>query len=304
MNRLIFIIGVVCLLTTGAIAQLETVRLRVDSTGIGVGGYYQPGSWTAMLLTLENPSPQPRKVICEWSVPDADGDTVQHRRWVTLGPGPGNVQQAWLYAMLPVGISPQASAQVRVMEAGTDETLTTTQARVLAQVTVPLPKRLAMEQRPIGIVGSSAGMMGLRPYETLPTQHEALLLIGGLEPSQLPDRWYGLAMLQTLIWTPSAGDPGAMEVSEVSRQALREWVKRGGHLVVILPSEGDAWPRSPLRDILPIESDQIRKIEEIDRYEFSMSQAGPVTIALTARQIGSPLHGMLKVVDSAGRVLV
>ncbi len=37
-------------------------------------------------------------------------------------------------------------------------------------------------------------------------------------------------------------------------------------------------------------SGQIRLIEEIDRYEFQTTQAGPVTISVVARQIGSPLH--------------
>lgn len=51
-------------------------------------------------------------------------------------------------------------------------------------------------------------------------------------------------------------------------------------------------------------SGQIRQIEEIDRYEFRLPAAGPVTIAVVARQLGSPLHGMLRVQDARGRVMV
>lgn len=51
-------------------------------------------------------------------------------------------------------------------------------------------------------------------------------------------------------------------------------------------------------------SGQIKKIEEIDRYQFRVGKTGPVTIELTARQFKSPLHAMIKVVDSKGRVLV
>lgn len=49
---------------------------------------------------------------------------------------------------------------------------------------------------------------------------------------------------------------------------------------------------------------QLRKIEEIDQYEFGLPQSGPVTIELTARQIGSPLHAMLKVRAADGKLLV
>ena len=49
---------------------------------------------------------------------------------------------------------------------------------------------------------------------------------------------------------------------------------------------------------------QIRRIEEIDHYQFKVPKAGPVTIQLVARQLNSPLHAMLKVRDAEGRVVL
>lgn len=68
----------------------------------------------------------------------------------------------------------------------------------------------------------------------------------------------------------------------------------------------DAARTSPqILPLLPVTvNGQIRKIEEVDRYEFQAAQAGPVTIELTARQLASPLHGMLKVHDPQGRLVV
>lgn len=51
-------------------------------------------------------------------------------------------------------------------------------------------------------------------------------------------------------------------------------------------------------------SGQIRRIEEIDRYQFSVPKAGPVTIELLARPFGSMLHGMLQVRDANGTLLL
>lgn len=51
-------------------------------------------------------------------------------------------------------------------------------------------------------------------------------------------------------------------------------------------------------------SGQVRRIEEIDRYQFSVPTAGPVTIELLSRRIGSPLHGMLKVKHPSGRAVL
>jgi hypothetical protein len=51
-------------------------------------------------------------------------------------------------------------------------------------------------------------------------------------------------------------------------------------------------------------SGQIRKIEEIDRYEFTVPATGLVTIELLARQLGSPLHAMLQVQDEQRNVVI
>jgi len=51
-------------------------------------------------------------------------------------------------------------------------------------------------------------------------------------------------------------------------------------------------------------SGRIQRIEEIDRYQFSVPKAGPITIELAARALNSPLHGMLQVRDATGRVVL
>lgn len=50
-------------------------------------------------------------------------------------------------------------------------------------------------------------------------------------------------------------------------------------------------------------SGQIRRLEEIDRYQFEVAQAGPVTVEVVARRLGSPLHAMVQVRDAAGRMV-
>lgn len=61
--------------------------------------------------------------------------------------------------------------------------------------------------------------------------------------------------------------------------------------------------KSPQRlPALPVTvSGQIRRIEEIDRYEFEVPRTGPVTVEVIARRIGSPLHAMVQVRDPGGR---
>jgi hypothetical protein len=61
------------------------------------------------------------------------------------------------------------------------------------------------------------------------------------------------------------------QLSEPQAQAIREWVRRGGHLVVVLPPVGQGWVGSgsvgnPLADIMPTVS--IRRVEGIDLEPF------------------------------------
>ncbi len=58
-----------------------------------------------------------------------------------------------------------------------------------------------------------------------------------------------------------------------------------------------------------IVSGQIRRIEEVDRYQIRPQRSGPITIELLARQLTTPanplcLHGMLQVTDDTGRRVV
>ena len=73
------------------------------------------------------------------------------------------------------------------------------------------------------------------------------------------------------------------------------------------PSVTEQSPRPAVQVLpdLPVTvAGQIRLIEEIDRYQFRVPRTGPVTLELFARRLGSPLHGMLQVVDPLGKVVL
>ena len=82
-----------------AVAQVSDVEVSVNPNDIGLGGAVRPGSFTPMLVTMQNRSANPRRVRCRWIMPDIDGDPIVHERTVTLSPK--RTQQAWLYAAPP-----------------------------------------------------------------------------------------------------------------------------------------------------------------------------------------------------------
>ncbi len=234
-------------------SQSQDVRLQIQSEGVGLLGQVRGGTWAPLLLKLENPSTRSYRMRCQWLVPDADRDQVHAQRIITLGPQRDH--RAWLYAMAPLATGVHDKWLVRIIDEDRKKTVATRAVRPL--------RLLGKHVRVVGITGSSA--VGLEPYTLSATQHEPCQLLRGIEPAWLPDRWYGLSLMQALVWTPDGGDPGSGAISTGTCQAIHQWVQRGGHLVVVLESVGNPWPQSPLGILWPpVKVGQVQTVDAPD----------------------------------------
>jgi hypothetical protein len=206
---------------------------------------FRPGDVTGVLVSLRSEEREPMECILQWELPNADGDTVVHTRRVTLAPGVA--AQRWLYARLPPAArADDLSSEVftlRLFEAGGEQRLRELATHRFRPGEVPDPPMpVEMDQGLIAVIGDAG--MGLETLEatgggeTVPSMQELTRLVRGARVRDLPDRWEGLHALDTLVWT---GDEGPQAASEEQRQALMDWVRRGGHLVVVLPETGDPW---------------------------------------------------------------
>ncbi len=239
-------------------AQMDAVIVSVQPQDIGLAGAFRPGSWTAMRVTLDNRSSKPaRRVMVEWSLPDIDGDIVQARRIATLRPQ--ELQSLWLYAVPRLNTRPNNEWRIRVIDVDPNATAQSEAGQLRDSARVLVPESVAHQDRVVGVIGSAN--LALDAYNEALTVQESTRVVRGLTPESLPDRWYGLSILETLIWTPEGGDPGAMP--DGPRQALRQWVMRGGHLVLVIPAAGDLWSTSPMRDMLPVAGSQIKRVDEV-----------------------------------------
>lgn len=242
--------ALVLLLTpTPAAAQLGGVTLEVPAEHVGLEGHVRPGTWTPMRLTLTHHGVEPRSVEVRWLLHDFDGDRVAARR-TGVALNPQAAEHVWLYAPPAANDALEEPWTVQVIDAET--------GRLLATESVVAEARLESGESAIGLM--SAAGLGLQPYTERHTRHEAVRLLRGLRLRDLPDRWYGLAGLEAIIWTREGDGPIDAAVPESSLRALGEWVRRGGHLVLVLPVTGQAWGESPLSDILPVASGRMRRV--------------------------------------------
>ncbi len=233
------------------------VTLTVPPGGLGLDGVIRPGSWMPLRLSLDNASAEDRDIVLSWVHHDSDGDRVAATRRVTLTrQRPG--QRAWLYAAAPMTTSAQTRWEVTAADAAT--------GRRLAAITLePDTSRLVTADTDLVAVTSNADL-GLNDYQRHETRHAPLRLVRGLSLDRSPDRWMGLSALSAFVWTRDlGGDPAdPLQTSEASLSAMREWVYRGGHLVVVLPAVGQTWTASPLADMLPVTAAEMRSTGTAD----------------------------------------
>jgi hypothetical protein len=233
------------LLTMAAWCAAHAEGVSVSVLRFGALRCFRPGDVTGLLVSLRSEEREPMACLLQWELPNADGDTVIHARRVTLAPGVA--ARRWLYARLPPAArADDLSGEVftlRLFEARGDERLRELATHRFRPGEVPDPSMpVEMDQGVIAVIGDAG--MGLETLEatgggeTVPSMQELTRLVRGARARDLPDRWEGLQALDTLVWT---GDEGLQAASEEQREALMAWVRRGGHLVVVLPETGDPW---------------------------------------------------------------
>jgi len=237
------IIAVVLLLTgfapAAAVAQEGSVLIEVERPeDIGLEGFVRPGTWAPMKLTLRNSLPTTRKLAVDWIARDADGDLVIARR-ENVVIAKNDTATVRLYAMPATAVNPSDGWTVRVVDMENDQVVAS--KKVAPRHVAPLRTSL------IGV--TSGGLMGLASFRETHTQHEPMEIITGIDPATLPDRWYGMKVIDALVWSPSAARSPADPSVPVA--AIKEWVRRGGHLVIILSAVDTGWSDPKLADLLP-----------------------------------------------------
>lgn len=265
----------------GVSRVLPDAEVRLECDQFGVGDTSRRGEWVGIRLVLTDTSSKPRDVLVRISSTDADGDRPVEQREVTLNPGVA--QSVWMYLKLPFNYTAGEGLIASVSEAlegGTapDGGRGYRSGALLARATLA-PNSQSVQnssQGMIGVIGER--VLGLTPYNGLslnltgfqgqnwhPYLHENTMLVNGLSGSQMPDRWMGLTQFDAILW--AKGDPGELRGDKAA--AVREWVQRGGHLVVVLPAVGQNWTNEKLNeliDIMPRVSVGLR--ENVDLSDF------------------------------------
>ncbi|MEE3002562.1 MAG: hypothetical protein VX908_07715, partial [Planctomycetota bacterium] len=221
----------------------------------GVGNTWRSGEMTGLLLELAGREGVDEQVLVEWNLPTPDGDTARYSRVIAMSPG--QPRELWLYGIVPHATMSDTPMEVRMSTVEDGEP-----GDVLAShrfmPRVARGSHLEPSTALIGVVGSqragldqysnpSGGGENQRPFSANEPTAIASIADAGL----LPDKWEGLLPYEALVWTDAAPD-----LRPSQETALREWMRRGGHLVIVLPSSGNPWnigssELAPIGDLMP-----------------------------------------------------
>lgn len=263
------------------------VRLRVVQ--VGLRDRARPGDWTGFLVEYVDSAPTARDLQLAVELADPDGDAV--RFVAPAATTPGRPGRAWVYARLPGSLQPGSPIRVTASLPPPDGAPSVARAGLLGATTVALsepggrpPSILPRGVAALAVVGTAGGSggvgggagggLGLQPYTQqltrvqawLPTGHELTELLQPLRVADLPDDWKGYGRLSELVWTsdgggassPGGGASAPGQMTDAQAAALRHWVARGGHLVVLLgggpgagPGAWGGWADRRLAPLMP-----------------------------------------------------
>lgn len=258
-----------------------SVEIELDR--FGVGDIARAGEYAGVRLALRDSADRIRRAVVRLHMRDVDGDTVYIEREVTLNPG--RRQFVWLYPLLPFATSGGSALPVTVHELNEDDDVPIVGRQIGAARIGPraMPRESTTM---LGIVGRYD--MGLSRYSVRPsgseypgTAHELTEVISDLSPESMPDLWLGLASFESLIWVD--GRPEDLTIDAAA--AIREWVHRGGHMVIVIPPAGETWTNernNPLFDIMP--RAELHRLEGVNYERYRL--------LLTNRDVSLPADGV------------
>lgn len=244
----------------GLAAPVQAVHLRGkvmrvgysgSSTGVyaTVGDIYRVGRWTPVWVELSNDDGDQFEGVIEVRQPDADGDEVVASREVAVR----GARQFCLY--VPGGPPSDdrlgrgtgvAAFTVRVFDReGRLARLHDdkgTPVKELRPVREPVPVSadalliLDMSRPPFGQLDEVRRLERLQDFVTMRCL-----------PAELPDSVAGLELVDVITW--DSPDPGGLDT--LQSDALLEWVRRGGRLILGAGKNWDSLSQSKFGPVLP-----------------------------------------------------
>jgi hypothetical protein len=216
--------------------------LIVDLAHVGIpswpGGHIvRNGAWTPLFVDVSLEGGQGFDGEVQVLQIDGDGDVILDAAPLHLREDSGGTQRVLLYA-LPTVVAARSSLAVRVVDAEGTLTEVVSGGKPTYHVTPLEPPQLVNDD---GLLVLSLGAVAPTRLQDLfasmdePVVYGRAVHVGQLSPGDVPELWIGLESVDVVIWDQA--DAGKLSMRQL--EALTEWVRQGGRLLVAAARTAD-----------------------------------------------------------------
>ena len=250
-----YLVGIFCLLLglcPAALAQIDERKSFVES--MGFNRVYRADAWVPMVVNLTSTLGEPAEYQVQVVQPDIDGDRVIYSRLITLNANAAG-QRYWVYFRpQPTGLEAATVAElqrvlrVRVCTRDGKELMILPLTNTLVDIDPKTGFTVRRGRKLILAVTAGAATPAFVDYDVAVGLAEDVEFVK-VTPNDLPESAIGYDMIDGLVWL----DADAAELTRGGSrklEAVREWVRQGGQMVVCHPDE--SYRIAPFADMLPV----------------------------------------------------
>jgi hypothetical protein len=268
-------------------------KVAVEGLQLGLAGnenLYKVGAWTPLRVQLKAGA-EPFAGFMEVVIPDDHGTpTVFHSRAISLGANatewfPAYTRPGTLYTEITIRLLDKDGRRVgQEWVSSSIGQQRETDSRLIARQRDL--QSLGPEQALIVTLGSPAGVNGIANLPGFKGGNRSgdlsFVKVAPIATDSLPARWYGYDAAEAVVI--DTNDRAAMNAVEAGRgEALKAWVRGGGHLVVAVASNWQQVRDSVLADILPAELGGLTQIDDLGSLESFAGSSRPISGAGSPR---------------------
>lgn len=234
-----------------ALARVEVNVDRIGYPTLRSGNVVRNGIWTPVRVTIDlvdQPAFDGSVRIAQF---DNDGDECYDLVDVHLRAETGGSRELDLFALA----NPDRGQSRFFVEVFDDngEAVQVVSQGVLTYRASPAQQPVVIDDNDLLLVSVSNGPIG-RLKELTDPQHRDLyrrrVHIGHIGPAGVPQLWHGLEMVDFVLWD----DARPEDLSKRQLEALLNWVRQGGNLMITASRSANAIELTPeLKAVLPVE---------------------------------------------------
>lgn len=292
------------LLTFCLLAGVAQARILVDLVHIGFPvrdypqGVVRTGYWTPLVVDVTLEGEAAFDGVLRLAQPDADGDLATDMVEVHLLTSTGGQQRYWLYFLPnPVRGPDQIRIQIELLDAEGQATQVIYNGAPTYSIIPEDPVRVlsARDKLIMSISATSVGPVIQLQDPQIAAAYFESPWVGHLPAKELPTLWLGLESVNFLIWD----EADTADLTAQQLEAVAEWVRQGGTLVIAAGRTSDTLAQSPtLASLLPVTIGTTRTVTDLEDFRHRVLQmetkkpdpnpsVAPVTVSQCALREGS-----------------